>query len=179
MSKYNGEITRTHCKFISIRLVLKPRNNETEHSHASRSFSQSLRNLRTLVNILIETVKAVVSPTFLAMKLFHTLRHIFRKQFIYLLVPTQGFLLTWKNVFVLMMQGQLMVQTLAFFLFKSESNRERGDSYYVCSTAIACINHYLIYIERESDTLKLIDKFDGFIQNSAHFFKFHFKFSFH
>lgn len=100
------------------------------------------------------------------MKSFQTLQEIFEKQFIFRPEPTQRLTINWKNVLVVLMQGLIAAQMLAFLLFQAKSNRERGDSLYISSTAIVCINHYLIYIKRKGDTFILIDNFDKFIEKS-------------
>lgn len=67
---------------------------------------------------------------------------------------------------VVLIMTQFVAQTLAFFLIQATSNRERGDSYYACATALVSINHYFIYVKRKTDIHKLFENFDEFIENS-------------
>lgn len=87
-------------------------------------------------------------------------------KYIFLHEPSHGISLNWKNILVVLIKAQLIAQTMTFFLFQATSNRERGDSYYVCATALVCINHYMIFSMKKMDTQRIIKQFDEFIEKS-------------
>lgn len=100
------------------------------------------------------------------MKSFQNLQEIFRMQFINLSLDNQISSLSWKNALVLLIQAQLLVQSLAFLIFKADTNFERGLSYYIFATVLVAINIYLIFIKKKYDISVFLDKFDKFIEES-------------
>lgn len=67
------------------------------------------------------------------------------------------------NWLFIMTVAQMIVSSLAFFLFKAKSVAEFGWTFYIFATESTTISYYLVRIYHFGSTLEFIEKFETFI----------------
>lgn len=98
-------------------------------------------------------------------KTFHFVRHFNPKIGIY---PPQSYQSSFNriNIFFIFMMIQLTVSEGAFYLFKEKNFDEILMSFISSNTSVCTIFHFVLMIWQNGNILKLIEKFDEFIEQS-------------
>lgn len=73
-----------------------------------------------------------------------------------------------KNVFALFCIVHLFATSTVFLLFEAETVANMSDSFYVSISALSCICNLLISIWRVQQIIRLIEKFEQFIEKSGY-----------
>lgn len=99
-------------------------------------------------------------------QLFRALLEYHRTMGVYSHQPNQKWSLNSMNWIFIIAFAQLLVTTLAYFLFQAKSADELGWAFYIFTTETTSLSYYLVQIGQISNTVELIGKFEKFIQES-------------
>lgn len=72
--------------------------------------------------------------------------------------------INWRNSSVLISLIQMLIFSLAFLVFKADNIVDAGSCFYAVSTELICSIILLINIHNMPKILKLIEKFEDFIE---------------
>lgn len=101
-----------------------------------------------------------------AVKLFLATQLFYKALGIYPTKPNQKYSFDMMSFFVLLSMLVMLISTAAFFFFKAETTQEYSDTFYVSSSEFTFIVCFLINIWKMTNILKLIAKYEEFVQNS-------------
>lgn len=69
-----------------------------------------------------------------------------------------------RNISILICMIELTISSILYFLFEATALNEQAESFYTCLSEIACISDFLVNIWNVPKMVKLIEKFERFIE---------------
>lgn len=100
------------------------------------------------------------------MRLFQSLRELYRAIGIYPQRSNQKCRITWKILFMLFSLIQFSISAGAYFVIKASSVEEYGGTFYGSFTAFTATMLFSMNIWKITEILRLIEKFEKFIGKS-------------
>lgn len=77
--------------------------------------------------------------------------------------------INWRLILMLISLVQMMVLSFAFLVFAAETLTDAITCFYAISTEASCVIYLLIKFNKMPKILNLIERFEGFIENSKSF----------
>lgn len=98
------------------------------------------------------------------MKSFQFARKCYQTLGIY--PPNQNALINSRNLLLFISEISMFISTAGFLLFKATTLFERGETFYVSLSELACVSNFLNLFWHMSTILDLIEEYEGYIEKS-------------